>query len=306
MNNCYRLLFVSFALTLSSSVSAQTVLGWWRIEGTSGSIAGNPTTPNVNSSLGVLSYLKNDGAPKPTFSSNAPLASLQSPTLVGTYGASSGSVAFSGTAPRGNVGLYYTVTSPAIQTIFNKSSYSLEAWILPTDTSNAVKAIFGIGYPSSSTTYGFEVVQNGSNIELRTGTTTIPFSQPAGLSAAVWSHIALYVSNYSNPGGQSGTLSGSIFVDGTSIGTFGPTSIDFGATASYFTVGESGAGSVTWGFLGNIDEVRYMDWTGVTFDPTKLDYNFAAVPEPSVYAAIFGLVGLGAALWHRRSRIGAH
>ena len=72
----------------------------------------------------------------------------------------------------------------------------------------------------------------------------------------------------------------------------------FDPTSGALSIGGNNSGDEL--FTGSIDQARIFTFTSGTFNTGMLSYS--AVPEPSTYAAILGLLALGLAAWRRRAQ----
>ncbi len=106
------------------------------------------------------------------------------------------------------------------------------------------------------------------------------------ITTGTWHHVAVVVDE---------THTGSFYFDGSLVS--GDNNTVNTSYASSFSIGgdDSGTGRIN----GIVDDVRAFTYTG-TFSPSMLSYS--AVPEPSTYAALFGVAVLVLALWRRRAR----
>jgi hypothetical protein len=156
-------------------------------------------------------------------------------------------------------------------------NYAIEAWIYVTNTTGT-QIIFYNGNTSSN---GMGLLVNGGNVDMMIGGTTVSSNTlpTAPITLNTWVNVAAVR--------DSGTTS--FYYNGVQynagVGSHGT------ASGNFFLGGGGG-----FGFAGAIDNVRAFTFTGGTFNTSML----TAVPEPSAYAAIAGLVALGLVVRRRR------
>jgi len=107
------------------------------------------------------------------------------------------------------------------------------------------------------------------------------------LATNTWYQVALVNDT------SAGTLS--LYLNGALETTSGISFND--PSTGALSLGGNGSGGDL--FTGKLDEARIFTFAPGTFNTSMLAYS--AVPEPSTYAALFGVAVLGAAAWRRRS-----
>lgn len=274
MNTLRLLPALLLAITLNSHAQV-TMIGHWRLgENDAGATASAATVSStVNNAQATYSLTKEGSI---YYSADTP-SSLQTPV-----GASTLSMSFNGV---GTYAGYYRAISgwggdlPAFTT-----NVAIEAWIKPANLTVDDRVILTLGRPDT----GFAILQNGADIEVRYGSAQAVQISTSGLTSTAWTHVAFV----------RGATTGTLYVNGVSVGYTSATVPAFNAMTTYFGLGEQPGTPGAQNFVGLIDEVRYFTFTEGSFNTSML--NCAAVPEPSTYAAAAGLVALLFAGWRRR------
>jgi len=274
----YRLI-PALLLTLVLNAHAQvTVIGRWRLgendAGATASAATNSST--VNLAQATYSLTKEGTI---SYSADTPSSSLT------PLGQSTLSMSFTGAGTYN--GYYRAISGWGGDLPAHTTNVAIEAWIKPANLTVDDRVILTLGRSDT----GFAILQNGANLEVRYGSasSTVQIST-SGLSLTEWTHVAFV----------RGTTNGTLYVNGVSVGYTSATVPAFNAMTTYFGVGEQPGSPGGQNFVGLIDEVRYFTFTEGSFNTNML--NYAAVPEPSTYAAVGGLAALLFAGWRRRHR----
>ncbi|WP_221029636.1 LamG domain-containing protein [Actomonas aquatica] len=171
--------------------------------------------------------------------------------------------------------------SGALDTSLSSSaSFGMEAWINASNTTTGQMIV----YNGNSGTNGIGLYLNGNTIDVLRGGIAL---NPVGIiEAGSWHHVAVVWDN--------GALTG--YLDGNA--NFSASSQSFDLVGGALLIAGNNASLEL--FQGFIDDVRIFTFETGTFDTSMLHLSTSAVPEPTTYATLLGLAGLGLALWCRR------
>lgn len=263
-------------LTLVLNAHAQvTVIGRWRLGENDPGATASAATIGATVNLAQATYsLTKEGTV--FYSADTPSSSLT------PLGQSTLSMSFTGAGTYN--GYYRAISGWGGDLPAHTTNVAVEAWIKPANLTLDDRVILTLGRDNS----GFAILQNGSDLEVRYGTSMVARIVSSGLSLTEWTHVAFV----------RGTTTGTLYVNGTAVGYTTATIPAFDAITTYFGVGEQPSAPGGQNFVGLIDEVRYFTFTEGSFNTSML--NYAAVPEPSTYAAVGGLAALLLAGWRRR------
>jgi hypothetical protein len=265
---------IAFTWLLATAVSVQaqvTVIGRWRLgEADAGATAGGASAGSTVNSASASYALTRESSH--TYSADTPSPSRLS------LGASTLSIQFSGVGTYS--GYYREMGGSSIPTY--SQNVGIEAWIKPADTTAGARVVVTVGDQDS----GYAILQSGSALEVRYGTTGAALATFTGVSTSEWTHVALV----------RGSSEATFYVNGVSAGTIATAVPGWAASFEYFGIGQQPRGPGGQNFVGNIDEVRYFTYSGA-FDTSMLNH-VAAVPEPAGLALALGL-GAWAAAWSR-------
>jgi hypothetical protein len=206
-------------------------------------------------------------------STNLSLVGTGSATYTSNTTVSGSSLAFAFTGGNSYAGAVDT-------SLTTSASFAMELWFKATSLSTT-QALF---YNGDTGGNGVGLFLDGSNLVAMAGNRFMVAGETT-LTTGTWYHAALVSSG--------GTIT--YFLNGAS---------ELSRAANFFdpTSGALYIGGNTSGdelFNGTIDHARIFTFTSGTFNTGMLSYS--AVPEPSTYAAILGLLALGLAAWRRRA-----
>lgn len=271
-------LIPALLLTLVLNAHAQvTVIGRWRLGENDAGATASGATIGATVNLAQASYsLTKEGTV--FYSADTPSSSLT------PLGQSTLSMSFTGAGTYN--GYYRAISGWGGDLPAHTTNVAIEAWIKPANLTVDDRVILTLGRSDT----GFAILQNGSSLEVRYGSGQAAQISTSGLSLTEWTHVAFV----------RGATTGTLYVNGVSAGYTAATVPDFNAMTTYFGVGEQPGSPGGQNFVGLIDEVRYFTFTEGTFNTNML--NYAAVPEPSVYASVAGLAALLLTGWRRCRR----
>lgn len=166
----------------------------------------------------------------------------------------------------------------------NTASFAMELWFKPTSISGTQALLFN-GYTAQA---GLGLYLYNGELQALAGGLAF-HSTLAAPTAGAWNHAALVYDN--------GSLR--MFLNGAQVLGAAITFND--PTLGSLSLG--GNGFVGDRFTGSLDDIRIFTFATGTFTSSMLNNPaFAAIPEPSTYAIIFGAGVLGFAAWRRRRR----
>lgn len=261
----------------SAALSQITIIGRWRL-GENDSGAGNGVAaidPTIDFSGNGWNLNRESTAI--AYSSDTPSASLT------PLGASTLSMNFDGTGSYGGYSIGINGWNENMPAYAN--NVVIEAWIKPSDTNAGSREIIGLGTQTS----GYQIMQSGTNLEFRYGTSSAAVYTYSGLTTSAWTYVGLVIDNNQ----------AALYVNGASSPTYSTASMPaLQTTSHYFSIGEMATTPGGENFVGLIDEARYFTFNTGTFTPAML--NYGAIPEPSTWALLLGFGALGGAMWRRR------
>lgn len=160
----------------------------------------------------------------------------------------------------------------AMETWVNFSSLASTQWVML--VGNGASSGTGILFSYDVNGSYLGVARSGDNVYFRT----------YDLSAGTWYHVALVV----DENAEANFYFNGNLVTGAAIA--------LGSFGNQFSLGDAQDGHAY--LNGILDDARVFTFATGTFNPGML--NYTAVPEPSTYALLAGVVTLGVVVWRRR------
>lgn len=206
-------------------------------------------------------------------STNLSLVGTGSATYTSSTTVSGSSLAFAFTGGNSYAGAVDT-------SLTTSASFAMELWFKATSLTTT-QALF---YNGNTGGNGVGLYLDGANLVGLAGGRFM-MAGDTTLTTDTWYHAALVSSG--------GTIT--YYLNG--VAEFSRSANFINPTSGALSIGGNNSGDEL--FTGTIDQAQIFTFTSGTFTTAMLSYS--AVPEPSTYAAAFGLFALGFAAWRRKA-----